>query len=130
MDWAAEVTDALGAPTTRRLQRALEGKAGLSPGELARLAEGLSVASQEANDKAKATVELDQGKAIDAGVVFTLREAYSRESLDTKAVKLLLPRNENPDIYRDHGDSRGNIGAGRAAAQGIEHTKAERRGKG
>lgn len=100
VDWAAEVTAALGDPTARKLRKALDGKAGLSPGELARLAEGLSVASQEASAKAKATVELEQGKAMDAGVVFTLRKAYDSHSLNTEAVRLLLPREENPELYR------------------------------
>ena len=100
VDWADEVAEALGAPTMRKLQKAFDGKGGLSPGGLARLAEGLSAAATEAIAKAKATVELDQGKAIDCGVIFTMRAAYSRESVDTEAVNVLFPREENPDLYR------------------------------
>lgn len=101
VDAVQEVERALGGPTAGRLRRALEGKLPLSPGQLARLAEGFSTAALKLKERAKAEVVLDQGKAIDAGVVFTEVRAHTRESLDTKAAKLLLPRAENPDLYSD-----------------------------
>ena len=96
-----EVRAALGETTAKRLQRAVEGKLKLSPGRLARLAEGLSVMAQALKDRAKSDVVLDQGRAIDAGVVFSWRNGYVREVPDTKAMRLLLPRETNPHLYSD-----------------------------
>ena len=98
---ADEIREAVGETTARRLARAVEGRLRLSPGRLARLAEALSVMSDQAKELAKREVVLDQGRAIDAGVVFGWRKAYDRENLDTKAIRLLLPRKSNPHLYSD-----------------------------
>lgn len=101
VDPVAEITEALGVQAARRINRALSGAAKLSPGRAARLAEGLSVAAERLKDRARDEVVLDQGRAIDCGVAFSYRRGYDRENLDAKAVKLLLPRDKNPDLYSD-----------------------------
>ena len=101
VDPVSEIQRVLGKTTARKVQRAMEGAGELTPGGLARLAEGFNAAAGRLKDRARQAVTLDQGKAIDLGVVFSLRKAYVREVLDQKAAKLLLPRELNPDLYSD-----------------------------
>ena len=96
-----ELVPVIGAAAARKLRRAVEGKLNLSPGRLARVAEGLSVMSARAKERATGTVVLDQGRAIDCGVVFAFRKAYTTENPDVKAMKVLLPRKDHPELYSD-----------------------------
>ncbi len=100
VDPVVEIQRVLGQGAARKVMRAIEGGR-LSPGRLARLAEGFSAAAVRLKERARESVVLDQGRAIDFGVVFSFRKGYVRESLDQKAAKLALPRSEYPELYSE-----------------------------